>query len=115
MLGGSSGSFLSFSRWSRHGGCGSSITCKAFALARMDVPRDALRFRVQVGVQRMVQLPGRYVASDFLDDQRADGQIGVRLKVVQSTHSRPIELVGGGFEPTVGSLDSDPLGIEVFP
>lgn len=39
----------------------------------------------------------------------------MRLDLVQSSYSRPVELVGGGFEPAVGSLDGRPLGIERLP
>ena len=66
-------------------------------------------------VERMGLLPWRHVASDFFDDECGDGQIGVGLDVVQSWDLGTVELVGGGFEHTVGSFDSGPLGIEVFP
>ena len=115
MLGGFSESFISFFSLEWTFRCGSSIACKAFAPMRMDVFRDSLRFWVQVGVQRIGQLPRRHVASDVLDDQSGDGQIGVGLDVVQSSDSRPVELVGGGFEHAVGTFDRGTLSEELFP
>ncbi len=55
------------------------------------------------------------VASDFLDEEGTDGQIGVGLDIAHSSHSGPVELVSGGFEPTVGSFDCGSVGIEVCP
>ena len=55
------------------------------------------------------------MASDFLDDQGRDGQIGVGLDVVQSSHSGTVELMSGGFEHTVGAFDRGTLSVEHFP
>ena len=93
-----------------------SIDYKVFTLLRMDVPWGfPFGLGSRDGVGRIGPLPWRHVASDLLDDHRADGQIGVRSDVVHSSHSGTIELVGGRFEHTVGSFDRSPLGIEVFP
>ncbi len=79
------------------------------------LPKGSPGSRVKGGVERMGLLAWRHVASDFLDDQCADGKIGVGLDVVQSSDLGTVELVGGGFECAVGSFDGCPLGVEFFP
>lgn len=82
MLGGCSESWVGFFPLERTFRVAFALGCQVFALVRMYVPREIVLGSGTVCVEPIGSLSWGDVASDFFDEERTYGQIGMGLDVV---------------------------------